>query len=303
MSVNLESRGSMLGRVDKENDLGLLDLLVVVAENIRLLVLGPILMGLFALGIGYLLPPHSFTSQAIVSLPATPLTSNSSPTQAAAMMVSPLVLDAVIDSLQLTRGRTSEKARLGLAGQIKAAVGKDGLLHLDVTADTPAEAQSIARTVISAWLKTTVPGKLEREELEKRLTYAKDSLDSVRRLLDRLTSEGSASLSKAPTRGESGFPIVAVGELQTRYLTEVLAISRQLQGVWPDVVVQPPTLPTDPSGPPKSMLAILTALASGFVLLFWIFVRLSWKNAARNPQTAERQTRFLAALRLKAPLR
>ena len=42
-------------------DDGLLDLLLVVAENARLLVFGPLLAGLAALGIAFIIPP-TFTA-------------------------------------------------------------------------------------------------------------------------------------------------------------------------------------------------------------------------------------------------
>ena len=40
---------------------GLLDLLLVVAENARLLIFGPLLAGLAALGIAFIIPP-TFTA-------------------------------------------------------------------------------------------------------------------------------------------------------------------------------------------------------------------------------------------------
>ena len=49
-------------RVDKRNtpdedEINLLDLLVVVAENLRLLVLAPLAIGVLALGISFLITP------------------------------------------------------------------------------------------------------------------------------------------------------------------------------------------------------------------------------------------------------
>ena len=79
----------------EEKEIGLLDMLLVVAENLKQLILGPLVVGLLALGIGYALP-QSFTSQAILALPTT--------TQASAMMVSSLVLDPVIELLNLSKG-------------------------------------------------------------------------------------------------------------------------------------------------------------------------------------------------------
>lgn len=215
------------------------------------------------------------------------------------MMVSPLVLDPLIESLKLSEGRPIEVARKKLGDQIKATVGKDGLLRLDVTATTPAQAQALANAVIDSWLKSTLPGEQDRADLEKRLGYARVSLDATRRLLERLTAEGGASLNKPLTRGEAGTSIVAVGELQARYLSEVLNIPRWLQGLSRDVVKQPPTLPTEPVSPKKSLVAVLSALAAGFVLLLWVFMRQAWRNAAQNPETAEKQARLRLAMGFK----
>lgn len=215
------------------------------------------------------------------------------------MLVSPIVLDPVIALLNLSKGQPIQVARTGLARQITATVGKDGLLRLDVTASSPLEAQAIANAVIDTWLKSTRPGEQDRADLEKRLAYAKVSLESIRRLLERLTAEGTADLNKPLTRGEAGTSIVAVGELQARYLGEVLSIPRSLQGLSRDVVVQPPTLPTEPVAPKKSLIAVLAALGSGFALLLWVFVRQAWKNAAQDPKAAEKQARLRAAIGFK----
>ena len=44
-----------------EDEISLLDLLLVVAENARLLIFGPLLAGLAALGIAFIIPP-TFTA-------------------------------------------------------------------------------------------------------------------------------------------------------------------------------------------------------------------------------------------------
>ena len=282
----------------EENEISLLDLLLVVADNLKLLILGPVLVGLLALGIGYVLP-QTFISQAILALP----TPTPTPAQAAAMMVSPIVLDPVIEALNLAKGQPVQAVRIELAGQLKAAVGKDGLLRLDVRADTALEAQTIANAVIDHWLKSTVPGEQDRIDLEKRLVYAKGALASINRLLERLTSEGSANLNQPLTRGEAGTSIVAVGELQARYFSEVLTIPRTLQGLSRDVVKQPPTLPVKPAAPKKSLIAVLAALGAGFALLLWVFMRQAWKSAAQDPQAAQKQARLRAAMGFKGSTR
>ncbi len=275
------------------DEISLLDLLVVVADNLKLLIVGPLLIGLLALGGAYLLP-QKYTSQAILALP-TP-TPTPTPQQAAALLVSPLVLDPVIASLQLTEGDSIEVARLRVAGQIKPVVGKDNLLRLDVTAPTSQNAQALANAVIDTWLKSTVPGEKYRADLEKRLSYANASLEAVTRLITRLDAGGGSYLSQPQTRGEAGTTLVALGELQARYLNEVLSIPRELEGLSRDVVKQPPTLPTEPASNKKALIAIGAALAGGFMLLLWVFMRNAWRNAAQDPALAEKQIRLAAAL-------
>lgn len=192
--------------VEEENEISLLDLLIVVAENLKLLILGPFAAGLLALGIAFTLP-QSYVSQAILALPAPAPT----PTQAAAMMVSAIVLDRVVESLNLSKGQPIEVARKTLANEIKATVGKDGLLHLDVSAPSAIQAQAIANTVIDNWLISTVPSGDDRADLEKRLSYAKLAFDSTTRFVEHFTPKDSSSLNNLLLLDQGGATIMAVG--------------------------------------------------------------------------------------------
>jgi len=274
----------------EEDEVGLLDILIVIADNWRVLLLGPLFIGLLALAISYA-RPDSFLSTSILAPPASPQT----PVQAIAVMVSPIVLDRVIESLKLGQGRSLQMARSGLIKQISATVGKDGFIHLDVTANTPTAAMSLANAVIDNWLLTTIPPAGDRVDLEARLAYAKVALASVRGLLDRLTSEGAANLSSTFTRGEASLSVVALGELQARYFSEVLTIPRTLRGLSRDLIVQSPTLPTEPASK-RGLTVLLTTFVGGFALLLWVFAREIWKRAARVPQNAEKQIKLLRSL-------
>ena len=276
----------------EENQVSMLDLLLVIAENIKLLLIGPLVIGLLSLLVGFALP-QSFTSQAILV---------SAPAQAAPMLTSPLVLDPVINTLNWSDEVSIESARLRLASQIKAVMGKDTLLRLDVTADKPEKAQKIANLVIDSYLKTTRPGELDRADLEKRLSYAQNSLASVSKLIERITSDGSGMLNKPITLGMSGTSVVALGELQARYLGEVLSIPRTLQGLSRDIVVQPPTLPTEAVAPKRGLIALMSVLLSGIALLLWVFARKAWVSTKQDPRTANKQARLRAAMGFKSPL-
>jgi hypothetical protein len=274
----------------QEEEISLLDLLIIAAGEIKLLILGPLAIGLLALGVGYN-SPQSFTSQAILAMPT--------PAQAATMLVSPIVLDPVIESLKLSKGQSTQLARVGVANQIKATVGKDGLLRLDVTANTALEAQVLANAVIDSWLKSTIPGEQDRVDLEQRLTYAKAGMALLPRLQARLNAEGPSGSGKTFTSGDAAAGLVIVADLQARYLGEVLSIQRALLGLSRDVVKQSPTLPTEPISAKKGLRAIMATLGSGFVLLLWVFMRSAWINAAQDPAVAEKQARLRSALGFK----
>ena len=272
----------------------LLDILLVLAENAKLLLLGPLWAGLLALAVGFALPPQ-FVSEAILAIPATP----QPPAQVASLMRSPLVLDPVVAAFDLARSRSINQARQELADAVRSSVGKDGLLRLNVTGLSPAQAQALANAVIDAWLITTKPAAQDRKDLEIRLSYAKDALEGASGLLARLPKETANYLAQPLSRGEAGTTLASVGELQSRHLNEVLSVTRTLQGLSRDVVVQPPTLPTEHASPKKALIAILAALATGFVLVLWVFVRKSWKALATQPEAAAKLVRLRAAFKIK----
>lgn len=276
------------------DQVSLLDLLLVLAENTKLLLLGPVVAGLLALAGSFALP-QKFVSEAILAIPASPQPA----AQAASLMRSPLVLDPIIGALDMAQGQSVSMARRELAEAVKATVGKDGLLRLELTGPSPAQAQALANAVIDAWLKTTKPAEQDRKDLETRLSYAKASLESASGLLARLTKESAGYLAQPLTRGEAGTTLASVGELQSRYLNEVLTVTRSLLGLSRDVVVQAPTLPTERASPKKALIAILAALATGFVLVLWVFVRQSWKALATQPEAVAKLGRLRAAFKIK----
>jgi uncharacterized protein involved in exopolysaccharide biosynthesis len=271
-----------------------LDLLLVLAENAKLLLVGPLVAGLLALAGSFALP-QKFVSEAILAIPASPQPA----AQAASLMRSPLVLDPVIAAFDLSQGRSVNLARQEFAEAVKVSVGKDGLLRLAVTGPSAVQAQALANAVIDAWVKTTKPAEQDRKDIETRLSYAKTSLDGVTALLARLSKESGSYLAQPLSRGEAGTTLASVGDLQSRYVNEVLNLTRTLQGLSRDVVLQPPTLPTEHVSPKKSMIATLAALGTGFALLLWVFMRQSWRALATRPDAADKLDRLRATFKFK----
>lgn len=284
-------------RLLEESGTNLLDLLVLIVENIKLLILGPAIAGLLVFGYGYLIPPR-FTSHAILALPAPSpsaslvLPAMPTPAQASFAITSPFILDSVIQSLNLATGHSVQQARMRLLGQIKLTT-KDGLLFLEVNADTPVAAQALAAAMIDAWLKSTVPGASDRADLEARLEYAENSLKYLSDVLRSVAKNGADNSRKLSIQGDGG---VSAIEVQKRYLNEALAIRRVFHGLSRDVVLQMPSLPTEPVKSTTFLSVSLAVLSAEFVLLLWIFLRQSWKQLTLAPSSAGKLARIRHAL-------
>jgi hypothetical protein len=301
--------GNIMDGIEGEgqDSFGLLDLLVLIAQDLRLLIGLPIAVGVVAYAATFLIP-HGYVSHAILALPAdlsvanglTPAVPTSqTPVQAAALMVSPVVLDPVIDSLGFANDRPVPVVRMSLAEDVDAKVGTDGFLHLSVTRKDPAESLAISNAIIDGWLKTTVPVESERKELAERLAFSRESLQSVEQSLKELTSKGGASLDKSKPSIEAGVMIVTLGQLQAKYLNDVLFLPKLMGGLSRDVVRQAPALVADGAKPMRGLIAASVALSAGAILLAWVFVRLAWRRASKDPRSAVKQEMLMAALRFR----
>jgi len=287
-----------------EASFGVLDLLLLAVENLKLLIGLPAVVGVMVYAATFLIP-REHVSHAILALPASATmvggaaataTFAQTPNQAAALMVSAVVLDPVIESMGLVGDRSLPEVRLALADDVDANIGADGFLHLLVTRKDPREALVISNAIIDSWLKTTLPLESERLELSERLAFSKESLGSVGRLLRNLADDNGATLGKPLTKGDAGATIVSIGQLQSQYLNDVLVLPRALRGITRDVVKQRPTLVV--AGGRESSRGVIAASAAvsvGIVLLVWILVRRAWAIAAQDPGLAAKQRRLLEA--------
>lgn len=277
----------------RENEVSLLDLLVVVAENLKLLILGPLAIGLLALGIGYTLP-NIFASQSYLSL-------GESGKAVEVIMRSPAVLDVVLGQFPGSTGGGADSGREELAKQFRFNVGssrqKTGavLTKVEVDGESPERAQALANALIDAWLATTKPQPASKMELERKLKLNQEALETVAHLIKRLTGE-TTKLIMPNVQFDLATPTVQLLQLRNGYVDAIASIELQLRGSTRDVVFSPPSLPTKPMSSKKSLIAVLAALGSGFALLLWVFMRQAWRNVAQDPDTAGKQARLRAAV-------
>ena len=271
----------------QQEEIDLLDILVTLAENIKLLILGPLLVGICALGIAYIVPQ---TFESIAVLKAEQAT--------ASLMTTASVLDPVAADLGLTKVDSAEEARKLLREQIKVSVGRnDKLLTLTVSAPAPQQAQAIANAVLQQTYVQSRPKGSDLTRLETQLKDAKartkSAEDAAGALLKRMESNGAAGSTES-ARGYAELLNVAAAAQN-----QVAALQAQLEGLTDAQLIQAPTLPQKASKPKKGLIAIGATLAAGLALMLFVFVRQAVRGAAKDADAASKLARIRRALALR----
>ena len=248
----------------EEEEISLLDIGVVIAENIRLLVFGPLVVGLIALGITFqiaptftartsFLPPQQQQSPASAMLSqlgafsglAASATGFKNPSdQFVALLKSVAVADRLIDRFKLMERYDVEfrlDARKVLANSSKISSGKDGLLVVEVDSKSPHLAADIAnayvaelRTLLGSLALTEAQQRrvfFERqlEQTKVKLTAAQVALNSIGVSADTIKSDPKAAVETVARLGAQ----VTAQEVKLAsmrgYLTETAPEFRQAQ--------------------------------------------------------------------------
>jgi uncharacterized protein involved in exopolysaccharide biosynthesis len=209
-----------------DDELGLLDLLQTIVDNLRLLVLAPLAVAVFAWGVSFLMPP-TYTAKTQFLPPqqqqsaAASMLANlgslgglagtvgviKNPTdQFLAFLKSVTLQDALIERFKLLdryEVKTKTDARYELSRNVKAAAGKDGLISIEVDDLDPKFAALLANAYVEELEKllaklATTEAQQRRLFFEKQLTQAKDKLVQSEIAL-RATGVSSNVLKSNPT--------------------------------------------------------------------------------------------------------
>ena len=246
---------SGMGDMQENVEISLLDLLQVIVENLRLLVLGPLVCGLAALGFGFTISP-TYTAKTQFLLPqqqqssaasmlaslgalgglagaATGLKSPSE--QYIAFMKSVSVQDALIERFKLVEkyeAKLKTDARIALTGSVRIASGKDGLIGVEVDDKDPKFAADLANAhvdelrILLARLAVT-EAQQRRMFFEKQLQITKENFTKADLALkssginSSVLKASPASAVEAVARLKAGISVqeVKLGTMRN-YLTE-----------------------------------------------------------------------------------
>ncbi len=263
-------------QLPEEDDISLLDLLQTIAENLRLLVIGPIVVGLLALA-GAALWPKTYESTAILK----------SEQNIAGQMLTASVLDPIAAKLGYTPAMETDDAQDKLKGLIKASYNaKDKTVTVTVQGHTPQAAQSLATDLLAASFVQTQPRGSEKQSLLKQLDQLQTrekELTVTAKLLEKRLEQATGNGVSEVAQGYANL----MGVIDKTQVSQI-EVEKKLKGLDSSDVLQQPTLPTKKAAPKRGLITIMATLVAGFALLLFVFIRQALRNASQDAESAQK---------------
>jgi uncharacterized protein involved in exopolysaccharide biosynthesis len=249
----------------------------LIKENLKLLVLGPILAAIVAFAVTSGLPKW-YTSVAYLAL------DEAGARTADARMRSSPVLDKVLSEYNAPRstleGRRrflEDNRRLGVAaGETQRT---SNLFRLEYSDKSPQIAQKVNTLFIEAWLESTRPRADLRATTEAEIERTDTQAKSISQLIDRLQKDAPSLLAQS-LQGELATPILGLITKRDQNLAQLITLRNSLNGMSRDVVFGKPDLPEEPSWPRRGMITILAGFLAGLLLLIFVLVRRFWPTVS-----------------------
>lgn len=277
-----------------DDEISLLDIAVVVAENWLLLIIVPLLAGAVAYGVISATNHGVYETEAILSIDQR---------EAALALAAPVLDKAMLESsyLQGYSGSLSQARRLLLEDSF--TVKKDTnseFYRLSVRDEDPQKAEELLDAIIDALVVTSAPNQVELARINRSIEQASASLQELESGLTNInailarTDDGAAVGG-----GELGAAVVSLVSSIEQRRAELDRLELAKEGsVRPEDVVQPPTQALVNS---RGLLmpVAATVLGVGFVLLILAFIREGFRNAGNDPSRLAQVNRIRRAFWLK----
>lgn len=278
------------------DEISLLDIAAAIAESWMLLVFGPLIVGLSVLGFVHFVQPDRYASTAILHV-----SQEEAALLQSATVVDPAIREAGLDS-SFDDIAAARRAVLENGLNTERLDGAE-LLRVTVTAGSPQSANALLTALITELIRNSAPRDDERRALEQKLQALERSVqnmnDSLRRLnalYDRAIDGDSNAMASLGDAGQSYATLISgIAETEEAIVSAQMALEGSVS---PSDIVQKPTLEEEALPKRGSLVAALAALATGFVLLIFAFLRAGLANAAKNPQSAENLKRIRNAFGL-----
>jgi tyrosine-protein kinase Etk/Wzc len=235
------------GDMQDDDEISLLDLLQVVVDNLRLLVLGPLVCGLIAFGINSTIPPtytaktqflppqqqQSSAASLLASLGAlgglagVSTVLKSPADQYIAFMKSISVQDALIDRFMMVEkyeSKLKNDARLAVTGGVQIVFGKDGLISVEVNDRDPGFAADLANAYVDE-LRNLL-GRLAITEAQQRRMFFEKQLQITKENLTKADlALKSSGINSSVLKSSPASAVEAVARLKASITVQEVKLS------------------------------------------------------------------------------
>lgn len=268
------------GPPELEESIDMLGLFLTLAENIRLLVVGPLLMGAVVYGLTYLLP-QSFESSAVLLGDA----------NTSAFITTAPVLEVSLKNLGYLKNASeqqAEEARADLEGNVKVRTARDSkLITLTVARSSPEAAQKMANEILNQTFAASKPKGAEQKRLESERAF----LERQARELDTISKATQTRLQEATVAenfGNLAESLASISNASVKIHLDILALEKRILGVTAEDLLQTPTLPLKSVSPKRGLTALLASASAGLLLLIFVFLKQAFQNSIASEHHRER---------------
>lgn len=246
--------------------------IAIFASHYLLLLVGPIVAGLLAYGVSSFFPAKYVSVAYLRMVPSTA-------PMFVGMVTSPTIVNKVLSKYPNLPEAVEQRARfvsqrIGLTDTEPSGDRQSTHLFVfDFTHDDPHMAQEINAALIDAWIETTLPGPVERANLERELDRLKITAAANSALIERLQKEAPSLVAPNSMSSEIATLISSLITKRDQSLEAIGKIEDKLAGVPPDIIVSAPNLPSESARSRKGFAFLAAALALPVILAILLFVR------------------------------
>jgi uncharacterized protein involved in exopolysaccharide biosynthesis len=214
------------------------------------------------------------------------------------MATTAAVLEPVRQQIGFQPDLPPESTLDALRGSIKVTLGKgDKFITIIVTAPSAELAQRTNQAILDELFEQSQPRGDDFTRLSAKLQFEKETLAKVLSLEQDLI----AFIKSGKESDLVGATYANVTSTKGSHFAMIQRLESQIEGLGKNALVQPATLPEKPLSNKKALVATISALATGFALLLFVFLRQALRNAGGNAEAADKLARIRRGFGFKSP--
>lgn len=245
------------------DNIDLFDFIRTFKQNIKILILIPIIAGLLSFGATFLIK-EKFVSEFILM--------SSDPALDSFILRSSNVIDKTVHSLNNGQIVEIENQRRNLIDKLKLKY-ESKFVIVQVEASSPLLAQKTAQNLVENWFLEKLPSEKNRKKIEKEISSLKSSLSVIENKINSLNNKKQI-VDGDLKNGINTQAIIELMKFKEILYENILKKEELLEGVTRDDLFLAPTLPSSLNNNiNKFKIVAASFLSTFFLLLFWVFLK------------------------------